>query len=82
MFEKKVFELASKVNDLVEDNKDHQKDSDRLGELYEAGIVDEDGFLIQRLEETNYHLKYYFKIKCRITIDICIPSQIVTRLHL
>ena len=48
MLEKKVFELASKVNGLIKDNQDHQKDSDRLRELYEAGVVDEDGFLIQK----------------------------------
>ena len=46
--EKKVFEFASKVNDLIKDNQDHQKDSDRLRELYEEGVVDEDDFLIQK----------------------------------
>ena len=48
MFEKKVFELASKVNDLIEDNQDQQKDSDRQREQNEAGVVDDDDFLIQK----------------------------------
>ena len=48
MFEKKVFELASKVNDLIEYNQDHQKDSDRLREQYEAGVADEVSFFIQK----------------------------------
>ena len=44
--EERVFELTSKVAYLTKDYQNYQKYSDRLRELYEAGVVDEVGYLI------------------------------------